>query len=108
MHAMSTPAASFIVTGTPSGPPFGSLFDLARMQRGAEAEICEACNTINIGHAQCCKSCARRLPSAASAAEVGTPAPGSGLKKASIRLDLYAFWAVVNSLVLVTTFVPLG
>ncbi|MGJ7493097.1 hypothetical protein [Variovorax sp. ZT4R33] len=105
---MNTPAASFIVTGIPSGPAYGSLFDLARLQRGADAEICESCNTINIGHARWCKSCARRLPGMAREVDAEALTRSTEAPKPAIAPEFYAFWAVINSLVLVTTFVPFG
>jgi len=42
---------------------FGSLVDLARLQVGTpSAEICDACNTINMGSARFCKWCSHKLP----------------------------------------------
>lgn len=42
---------------------FGNLIDLARLRTGsAHAEVCEFCNTINMGAARTCKCCARKLP----------------------------------------------
>ena len=55
---------------SPNGPAgasrvvaFGSLVDLARLRTGAlQAEICDACNTINKGSARYCKGCSHKLP----------------------------------------------
>ncbi|OUL99524.1 hypothetical protein [Variovorax sp. JS1663] len=53
---------------------FGSLFDLARLRRQpAEAEVCEACQTINARHACFCKGCDGKLPAYFAAVEAGTP-----------------------------------
>jgi hypothetical protein len=42
---------------------FGNLIDLARLQAGtANAEVCEVCNTINMGSTRLCKCCAHKLP----------------------------------------------
>jgi len=42
---------------------FGSLIDLALLRTGAASgEVCEACNTINLGAARFCKGCSHRLP----------------------------------------------
>lgn len=42
---------------------FGSLFDLARLKAGkAHADVCEHCNTLNMGRARLCKCCAHKLP----------------------------------------------
>lgn len=43
---------------------FGTLFDLARLQASgwAHADVCDACNTINMGSARLCKCCAHKLP----------------------------------------------
>lgn len=42
---------------------FGSLIDLARLKTGwAHAEVCEHCNTINMGAVRLCKCCAHKLP----------------------------------------------
>jgi len=43
---------------------YGNLVDLARLQLGssASAEICDACNTVNLGSARHCKGCAHKLP----------------------------------------------
>jgi hypothetical protein len=42
---------------------FASLVDLARIQFGAsKVEVCDACNTVNLGAARYCKSCSHKLP----------------------------------------------
>ena len=56
---------------------FGTLFDLARLQASgwAHADVCDACNTINMGSARLCKCCAHKLPAfyASEAALDGPP-----------------------------------
>ena len=79
-------------TTSVSDVAFGSLIDLALVRTGAfEAEICEACNTINFGAARFCKGCCHRLPAFyaarnavhSSAAEQGQPP--SPLRSAVVR-----------------------
>ncbi len=42
---------------------FGSLLDLVRLRsEPAQAEVCEACQTINARHARFCKGCDGKLP----------------------------------------------
>ena len=43
---------------------FGTLFDLARLQTDgwAHADVCDVCNTLNMGSARLCKCCAHKLP----------------------------------------------
>ncbi|MGK6308092.1 hypothetical protein [Variovorax sp. DT-64] len=42
---------------------FGSLLDLMRLRsEPAQAEVCEACQTINARHARFCKACDGKLP----------------------------------------------
>ncbi|VTU35490.1 hypothetical protein RA8CHR_05231 [Variovorax sp. RA8] len=58
-------SGSVIVAGatTSSDVAFGNLFDLAALRSGmGHAEVCEACNTINLGAARTCKACSHRLP----------------------------------------------
>ena len=49
-----------------SHPPtaFATLVDLARLRLGASSstEICDVCNTINIGSRRFCKGCSHKLP----------------------------------------------
>ena len=46
-----------------SADAYGSLIDLARLKTGwVHAEVCEHCNTINMGPARLCKCCAHKLP----------------------------------------------
>ncbi|NUT15077.1 MAG: hypothetical protein HOQ33_11320 [Cupriavidus sp.] len=49
---------------------FGNLVDLARLQLGSSsAEVCDACNTVNLGSARYCKGCAHKLPAFYAAGE---------------------------------------
>jgi hypothetical protein len=96
----------------PSGTAFGSLIDLVRLRIGTgSAEVCDACNTINIGSARYCKCCSHKLAGFYVAKGLGTmPAPQwDGLavpQRRASALDLAAFFIVINSLVLVTSFIP--
>jgi hypothetical protein len=46
-----------------SGTAFGSLFDFARLLTGrTAADVCDVCNTINMGSARLCKCCEHKLP----------------------------------------------
>lgn len=56
MNAVAEPLAD------PSPIAFGSLIDLAMLRLGTTAEICDACNTINLGSARWCKCCSHKLP----------------------------------------------
>lgn len=67
MNAVST----WISHPRPTQPAvaFGNLVDLARQQLGnASAEICDACNTVNLESARYCKGCAHKLPAFYAAA----------------------------------------
>ena len=57
-------AASFIAPSRGfSDNAFGNLIDLARLRAGTDnAEVCEVCDTINMGSARLCKCCAHKLP----------------------------------------------
>ena len=49
--------------GSPGAVAFGTLVDFARLRVGTPlAEICDMCNTINMGSARHCKCCAHKLP----------------------------------------------
>jgi hypothetical protein len=99
-----SPAAS-------SGVAFGNLIDLARLQAGtASAEICEACSTINMGAARFCKCCSHKLPAfyanRDSGGAVAPPKKPRIVPKRAWALDFAAFWLVINSLVIITKFIP--
>ncbi|GAA4359103.1 hypothetical protein GCM10023165_54800 [Variovorax defluvii] len=58
----------------PAAVAFGNVFDLARLRgRPAEAEVCEACRTINPHQAFFCKGCDGKLPAYFAAVEAGAP-----------------------------------
>ena len=87
----------------PADVAYASLFDLARLRAGAEtAEICEACNTINIGFARFCKGCSHKLPAfyAAMRPDDGEPPARKlpALPEPARTWELAVFWLVVNSL----------
>jgi hypothetical protein len=91
---------------------FGNLIDLARLQAGTtSAEICDACSTINMGTAQFCKCCSRKLPAFYAARNPGEqipqPKPPRRVGKRAWVLDFLAFWVVINSLVVITKFIPI-
>jgi hypothetical protein len=96
---------------TPSGVAFGNLIDLARVQTGmTSAEICEACSTINMGSARFCKCCSHKLPafyaSRNSGEQVPQSKPSRFIRKRAWAVDFVAFWVVINSLVIITKFIP--
>lgn len=104
-----TAAASYIVEpmDTSRAVAFASLVDLAKMQIGTpSAEICDACNTINTGHVRFCKCCSHKLQ-AFYAANDGTKGLGNTESRWPPIMDFAAFFAVINSLVIVTAYIPI-
>lgn len=100
-----------------SGPAhftaFASLIDLVRLRAGASsAEVCDACSTINIGSARYCKCCSHKLTGFYLAKEPGTAAASQWDELAAPRrasaLDFAAFFLVINSLVIVTSLIPVA
>ncbi|MGO4396568.1 hypothetical protein AB4Z46_35005 [Variovorax sp. M-6] len=105
----------------PSAPrvlAFGNLVDLARLQVGTpSAEICDACNTINIGSARYCKCCSHKLP--AFYAAIKDDAHGPSMRDAVLpwrsrempgrasMIDFTAFAVVINLLVVLTASIPI-
>ena len=94
-------------TASASDVAFGSLIDLALLRTGAASgEVCEACNTINLGAARFCKGCSHKLPAFYGATPVGEPTPPLGgwgtTRGRGWTWDLAAFWLVINSLAGVT------
>lgn len=76
------------------------------------AEICDACNTINMGAARTCKCCSHKLPAfymeADPKAEAKRTSPRSGIAPEwAWAVDFAAFGLVINSLVIVTRFIPI-
>lgn len=109
-----TAAAVFVAeTKEPSSNiAFGNLIDLARLQAGTSAEICEACSTINMGSARFCKCCSHKMPAFyaarnCSGEQTPQPKPLRGIPKRAWVIDFAAFWVVVNSLVIITKFIPI-
>ncbi|MBT2325657.1 hypothetical protein J7E62_25315 [Variovorax paradoxus] len=91
---------------------FGNIFDLARLRAGTtSAEICEACNTINMGSARFCKGCSHKLPAFYGVENARKTVPPTKLSRLlpdrAWALDFAAFWLVINSLVVVTKFIPI-
>ena len=96
-------SAAVASPSSPSDVAFGNLIDLAMLRTGAvSVEVCEACNTINLGAARFCKGCSHKLPAFYGATPAGEPsAPPDGWSAARRRgwtWDLAAFWLVINSL----------
>ncbi|MDN8618856.1 hypothetical protein [Variovorax ginsengisoli] len=92
---------------------FGSLIDLVRLRVGASsAEVCDACNTINLGSARYCKCCSHKLAGFYVAKELGTVAASQwdelAVPRRASALDLVAFFVVINSLVILTSWIPVG
>ena len=92
---------------------FGSLIDLVRLQVGASsAEVCDACNTINLGSARYCKCCSHKLAGFYVAKELGTVAASQwdelAVPRRASAVDLVAFFVVINSLVILTSWIPVG
>ncbi|MDM0075438.1 hypothetical protein QTH90_13640 [Variovorax sp. J2P1-59] len=104
--------------GTPRAVAFGSLVDLARLQVGTpSAEICDACNTINIGSARYCKCCSHKLPAFYAATKDNTkgssvrdavfPWHSLGMPDRASMMDFAAFAVVINLLVVITASIPI-
>lgn len=101
-----------------TGCSFASLIDLARMQFGSsQVEICDACNTVNLGSAHYCKGCAHKLPAYYASYEEDPKLPR--LEESTLPLrrkwslanrttfnDFAAFALVINLVVMVAEFVP--
>lgn len=107
--ARALPAASPTAA---SATAFGSLIDLARLRMGAgSAEVCDACNTINMGAAMHCKCCSHKLPGFYVAKGLGTMAAPRWhtfiVPRRASALDFVAFCVVINSLVAATCFIPI-
>ena len=95
----------------PSCTAFGSLIDLVRLRIGASsADVCEACNTINMGSARYCKGCSHKLDGFYVAKGLGRMAApqwdGLAVPRRASTLDFAAFFIVINSLVILTKFIP--
>lgn len=119
-HSGSTSAAIWLsdVPASQRTVAFASLFDLARMRFGVSCvEICDACNTVNLGSAHFCKGCAHKLPAYYASAEAnselaGLEAPAPLTRHASERvhrpslMDFTAFALVINLLVVIAEFMP--
>ncbi len=73
-----------------SDSAFGNLIDLARLQTSgwAHAEVCDVCNTINMGSAHLCKCCAHKLP-----AFYASEALECKMEGAPPRPHLFHLWA---------------
>ena len=104
--------AASVLRAETSSVAFGNLFDLARLQTGtASAEICEACSTINMGSARLCKCCSHKLPafyaSRGPSETMSQPQASRVVPQRAWALDFAAFWVVINSLVIITKFIPI-
>lgn len=117
---MPLACAAFFASDTtpePSAVAFGNLVDLARLQVGTPtAEICDACNTINMGSARSCKCCSRKLPAfhavgkesaqALRLYDAVLPRRLFGKPDRASLMDFAAFSVVINLLVLMTAYIP--
>jgi len=101
-----------------AGCSFASLMDLARLQFSpSQVEICDACNTVNLGSAHHCKGCAHKLPAYYAACQEDPKLPRleesplplhrkwSLTNRASFN-DFAAFALVINLMVMVAEFRP--
>jgi hypothetical protein len=97
---------------------FGNLVDLARLQVGApSAEICDACNTINLGSARFCRCCSNKLAALDASPEESTGGVGLwdallqsrllGLTDRASLMDFGAFSVVIYLLIVVTANIPI-
>lgn len=99
---------------------YANLVDLARLQLGgSSAEVCDACNTVNLGSARYCKGCAHKLPAFYAADEEETQQ--HRVKDAAVHIwqtlrirdrasmtDFAIFSVVVNLLVAIAEFAPIS
>jgi len=97
---------------------YASLVDFARLQFGSSAvEICDACNTVNLGAAQYCKGCSHKLPAHYAAHEddaelaspqepLSPPARTTGFASRAGLHDFAASALVINLLVMIAEFTP--
>lgn len=77
---------------------FGSVLDLVRWRsEPAQAEVCEACQTINACHAHFCKGCDGKLPAYFATVDGEThPSPLITGDDAEVRRSRYAVFALVG------------
>lgn len=102
-----------------SGDAFASLVDLARLRFGASSfEICDVCNTVNLGSARFCKGCSHKLLAFYAACEdepklpdpyesPSLPGRPSGIANRASFNDYAAFALVVNLLAVIAEFMPI-
>jgi hypothetical protein len=70
---------------------FGDLLDLVRARRPVfSGEICDACQTINLGSRRFCKGCEGRLPAYYARAESGTKPTAGMFPKWTVRTVVLA------------------
>jgi len=105
-------AAAIIISERPkpaAAVAFGSVLDLVRLHsEPAQAEVCEACQTINARHARLCKSCDGKLPAYFASAD-GEPHSSpllseSGAEPPRSRYALFALvglWGIVTAVALI-------
>ena len=77
---------------------FGSLLDLVRLRsEPAQAEVCEACQTINARHARFCKGCDGKLPAYFATMDAEThPSPLIPGDDAQAGRSRYAVFALIG------------
>ena len=82
----------------PVAVAFGSVLDLVRLRSGpAQAEVCEACQTINPCHARFCKGCDGKLPAYFATVDSEThPSPLMSAGDAEVRRSRYAILALIG------------
>ncbi|VTU38949.1 hypothetical protein H6CHR_05349 [Variovorax sp. PBL-H6] len=93
---------------------FGSLLDLVRLRSApAQAEVCDACQTINARHARFCKGCDGKLPAYFAMVEgEAHPSPliaGNDAQSRSSRygiLALVGLWGTVTAVALLLAHGP--
>jgi hypothetical protein len=64
---------------------FGDLLDLARCGKDVPEEICDACQTINLGHRRFCKGCGGKLPAFYATAQALAGPPPAVRTRLNIR-----------------------
>ena len=107
---MTTATVFLTDAASPEDVAFGSLIDLAMVRTGARsAEICDACNTINLGSARVCKGCSHKLPAfyaERSATDTVPLTPRPAPEEKSWTLDLAVLWLVISGVAGATAWAP--
>ena len=82
---------------------FATLVDLARLRLGAcSTEICDVCNTVNLGSRPFCKGCSHKLPAFyAHAQDEAQPSPAPEVPPRAKQFSAMDFAAFVVALLLI-------